>query len=278
MGWLENLRGQVQRAVTQGPSAVKRFAGQALGLLDRPFTRPTIGLKPEIRGAVVSALLPEDSPVKALVDAGLYLGSGPMMMSLGLAGSTPQSDEPYGSWQRLGYKSREDMVQRIEQQKHRDRALAAKAPGTYTAEDYGPARPIRLDDGSISLGDYRIERFTPVAAEVGSTQPRRGGTIPPAASRPIEEQHTPVSREIPASPLPAPRRTENELSRMYAEQYKLGRAMEQGGELQRRLREGGAVQGMSDEALMTWVEAHPDLAYRLAMKRGLLPENNLNQG
>jgi len=64
----------------------------------------------------------------------------------------------------------------------------------------------------------------------------------------------------------------NELAQLYAEQYRKGREMEQGGELQRRLMEGGAVPGMTPEALMTWVEAHPDLAYRLAEKRGLLPE------
>jgi hypothetical protein len=98
-----------------------------------------------------------------------------------------------------------------------------------------------------------------------SVQPALGPA--PATRRPVEEQRAPVTREVPASPTPSM----NELAQMYAKQRILGAEMAKGGELQRRLYEGGAVEGMSPEALMTWVEAHPDLAYRLAEKRGLLP-------
>lgn len=113
------------------------------------------------------------------------------------------------------------------------------------------------------------------AAELEAPQQTRAAGGSPAARRPVEETHAPVSQPIPASPNPAQRRepeTMNELAQLYAEQYRKGREMEQGGELQRRLMEGGAVPGMTPEALMTWVEANPDLAYRLAEKRGLLPE------
>jgi len=92
----------------------------------------------------------------------------------------------------------------------------------------------------------------------------------PATRRPVEERRPPVSREVPVSPTPEPQ-SMNELAQLYARQRVLGKQMAEGGELQRRLYEGGAVPGMSPESLMSWVEANPDLAYRLAEKRGLLP-------
>jgi hypothetical protein len=110
MGWFDDLRSAVTQATSQTTSGLKRFAGQAVKSLDAPFVRPMIGFKPEIGGAIVSALLPEGNPAKQIVDTGLYLASGPLSMTAGLAGSSPQSDDPYGNWQRLGYKSREDMV------------------------------------------------------------------------------------------------------------------------------------------------------------------------
>jgi len=113
------------------------------------------------------------------------------------------------------------------------------------------------------------------AAELKDPQQTRTFAGSPAARRPVEESHAPVSQQLPSSPnLPQRQEPEtmNELAQLYAEQYRKGREMEQGGELQRRLMEGGAVPGMTPETLMSWVEANPDLAYRLAEKRGLLPE------
>lgn len=273
MGWLEELTSKVKQAAAQGPFAVKRLAGQALRSLDTPFVRPMIGFKPEIGGAVVSALLPENNPVKKLVDAGLYLSSGPLGITAALAGSSPQSDDPYANWQRLGYKSREDMAARIEKQKAFDQAVARRAPSTFIADDYGPPRPVQYDDGTILVGNYRVDRFTPTVAEAETSAAQPVRTVrPPAVQRPVEERHAPVSQEMPASPAPQPQ-SMNELAQLYARQRILGTEMAKGGELQRRLYEGGAVEGMSPEALMSWVEANPDLAYRLAEKRGLLPSS-----
>lgn len=98
----------------------------------------------------------------------------------------------------------------------------------------------------------------------------------PASVRPSQEQRPPISRQVPATSTTAPeeRVVENDLAQLYAQQYKLGRAMEQSGELQRLLREGmdsGAVSRMADADLMSWVGANPALAYRLAERKGLLP-------
>jgi len=112
------------------------------------------------------------------------------------------------------------------------------------------------------------------AAELEAPQQARSSAGVPAVRRSVEESRPPVSQQVAADPNP-PKQQEpevlNELGQMYAKQYRLGREMEQSGELQRRLMEGGAVPGMTPETLMSWVEANPDLAYRLAEKRGLLP-------
>lgn len=280
MSWLEDLKraltaktSQAVQAVTQ--SAPVRLAGRALG---SSYVRPTIGFRPEIAGIVASEFLPKENPVKKIIDTGLYLASGPLNITASLAGSTPQSDDPYSNWQRLGYSSREDMVSRVAKQQAFEQAIARRPAGVYIADDYGPPRPVRYDDGTVLMGDYRIDRFNPrvANAETQDVQPRRDAT-PPASRRPIEERRPPVTREVPASPIPQPQaqvqpQAMNELAQLYARQRVLGAEMAKGGELQRRLYEGGAVEGMSPEALMTWVEAHPDLAYRLAEKRGLLPE------
>ena len=106
------------------------------------------------------------------------------------------------------------------------------------------------------------------AAEIEAPQQSRGSASSPATQRPVEERRPPVTREVPASPTPSM----NELDQTYARQRVLGAEMAKGGELQRRLYEGGAAEGMPVEKFMTWVEANPDLAYRLAEKRGLLPD------
>jgi hypothetical protein len=272
MGWFDDLRSAVTQATSQTTSGLKRFAGQAVKSLDSPFVRPMIGLKPELGGVVASMLLPEGNPAKQVLDAGLYLASGPLSMTAGLAGSSPQSDDPYGNWQRLGYKSREDMVSRVAKQQAADQALASRPPRTYIADDYGPPRPVKYDDGTILVGDYRVDRFNsaPASTGAGAAQARPDATAP-ATRRPVEEQRPPVTREVPASPTPQPQ-SMNELAQTYARQRVLGAEMAKGGELQRRLYEGGAAEGMPVEKFMTWVEANPDLAYRLAEKRGLLPD------
>lgn len=277
MSWLEDLKRSVQSGASQAVRAVTqsqpiRMAGRALG---SSFVRPTIGFKPEIAGIVASELLPKDNPVKKIVDAGLYLASGPLSMTAALAGSSPQSDDPFGNWQRLGYKSREDMVGRVAKQQAAEKALASRPPGTYIADDYGPPRPVQYDDGTVLVGNYRIDRFNPnvASSEVQAPQPQRG-VVAPAAQRPVEERRPPITREVPASPTPKPQpQSMNELAQMYARQRVLGTEMAKGGELQRRLYEGGAAEGMPVESFMSWVEANPDLAYRLAEKRGLLPQS-----
>ena len=95
MSWFENLKRSVGSAITQNPvvksitqSPPVRMAGRALG---STYVKPTMGAGPFLGGMVVSSFLPEENPVRKLVDAGLYLGGGPLNISLGLSGSSPPS-------------------------------------------------------------------------------------------------------------------------------------------------------------------------------------------
>lgn len=262
MSWLESLTSKVKSAVApilQSPPV--RMAGRAL---ESTYARPMIGFKPELAGVIVSEFLPEENAGKQLLDAALYLASGPLNTSLGLAGSTPQGDDPYSRWKQLGYTSREDMVNRGAVQQSLE---AARKRSVYIADDYGPPRPVRYPSGQVLLGDYVVKRFDP---------PEEKSSLPPAPpqDRPVEERRPPVSETLPPTSTPSPeeRTQENDLARFYAKTHMRGSEMAQGGELQRRLWESGEMRGMTPESFMSWVEANPGLAYREAYRRGLLPE------
>lgn len=110
--------------------------------------------------------------------------------------------------------------------------------------------------------------------ETVAEQPVRDGSVPPAVRRPEQEARPPISREVSIatsqSPQQQARQKENALAQMYATQEVKGREMAKGGELQRRLWESGEMRGMTPETFMSWVEANPGVAYREALKRGLL--------
>lgn len=269
MGWLEDLKKSVQaktsgavRAITQ--SAPVRMAGRALG---SSFVRPSIGFKPEIAGLVASEfLLPKDSPLKSLVDTGLYLGSGPLNITLGLAGSTPQSEDPFDNWQRLGYKSKDDMIRRTSAQAQLEAGDKARVPRVYIPDDYGPPRPVRYQDGNVYVGDYVVRRFDkPATPEVSSDPSTQGGTRSPASRRPVEERRPPVTREVPASPNPpTPQETrvaiENELLAQAAKAEKTS-------ELMRQMIELGVTGGMEADNMRQWVSSNQGLAENLIRDR-----------
>lgn len=265
MSWLDDLKRRVTSvAAPVMQSAPVRMAGRAL---QSSFVRPMIGFKPEIGGIIASELLPKQSPVKALVDTGLYLASGPLNTALALGGSTPQSDDPYGRWQQLGYASRDDMARRIAEQKQRDTRgqVPNKLPGVYIADDYGPPRPVRYQDGGLMIGDYSVTRFdTPAEREIIAEQPERSAT-PPASRRPAEERRPPVSGRVPSTPTPSSR----EETRAAVEREMLTRAAQQQrtDDLYRQLVDIGATKGMTEANARTWISKHPGLAERLITDR-----------
>jgi hypothetical protein len=236
MSWLESLTSKVKSAVApvlQSPPA--RMAGRAL---ESTYTRPMIGFKPEIAGIIASELLPKENAGKHLLDAALYLASGPLNTSLGLAGSTPQGDDPYFRWKQLGYTSREDMVNRVAAQQSLE---AARERSVYTADDYGPPRPVRYPGGDLVIGDYVVKRFDTPAAD----RPSGSDTVP-VPNLPKKEQTRAA--------------VENELLEQAAK-------TERTSELLRQMVELGVTGGMSADNMREWVGANQGLAENLIRDR-----------
>jgi hypothetical protein len=99
----------------------------------------------------------------------------------------------------------------------------------------------------------------PVTREVSAPAP----SYIPALST---QQPPPRSIPLTASPTPLPEE-QNELAIEYTKQNLLGKAMSEGGELQRRLFEAGGGAGMAPEDFMAWVGSNPGVAYREMLRR-----------
>ena len=99
----------------------------------------------------------------------------------------------------------------------------------------------------------------PVTREVSAPTP----SYIPALST---QQPPPRSIPLTASPTPLPEE-QNELAIEYTKQNLLGKAMSEGGELQRRLFEAGGGAGMAPEDFMAWVGSNPGVAYREMLRR-----------
>lgn len=154
-----------------------------------------------------------------------------------------------------------------------------------------------LDAGAVNAKDDRrlIEESNRYfAAQKARSQPILSGPFParsqpvlsgpfPASPQPTSfVSSTPVAqaslqavaprsepRSIPVPSTPTPSTEEkNALATEYMKHELLGRSMAEGGELQRRLWEAGGGAGMTADNFMTWVESHPDIAYRELLKRG----------
>lgn len=173
------------------------------------------------------------------------------------------------------------------------RAVADKTLGPEAAErvgyfSMGPKIGVILnilDAGAVNANDDRrlIEESNRYfAAQKAQSQPVRSGIVPGAPRSTSFTSPTPVAqaspqavaprsepRSIPVPSTPTPSTEEkNALATEYMKHELLGRSMAEGGELQRRLWEAGGGAGMTADNFMTWVESHPDIAYRELLKRG----------
>jgi len=142
-----------------------------------------------------------------------------------------------------------------------------------------------LDAGAVNAKDDRrlIEESNRYfAAQKAQSQPVLSGPFPASPQPTSFVSSTPVAqaslqavaprsepRSIPVPSTPTPSTEEkNALATEYMKHELLGRSMAEGGELQRRLWEAGGGAGMTADNFMTWVESHPDIAYRELLKRG----------
>lgn len=84
----------------------------------------------------------------------------------------------------------------------------------------------------------------------------------------------PGQTEKLSSPTPQPESQPepvNELAKAYLDTEIRGKELENTGELQRRLFEGGALgKAATFDDVMTWTKSNPGLAYRVAQQKGLL--------
>jgi hypothetical protein len=112
----------------------------------------------------------------------------------------------------------------------------------------------------------RIESSTTQAIQIGAAAPRQSAQITPVTPTRVPTPTLgPAALQAAQTAYVAP--TDVPLSEFYRAQQAIGTYAEQGGELQRRLKEAGGAAGMSDEALMQWVKKNPALAYRELLKR-----------
>jgi hypothetical protein len=173
------------------------------------------------------------------------------------------------------------------------RAVADKTLGPEAAErvgyfSMGPKIGVILnilDAGAVNANDDRrlIEESNRYfAAQKAQSQPVRSGIVPgspkptsfvsstpgaQASPQAVVPRSEPRSIPVPSTPTPSTEE-KNALATEYMKHELLGRSMAEGGELQRRLWEAGGGAGMTADNFMTWVESHPDIAYRELLKRG----------
>jgi hypothetical protein len=157
--------------------------------------------------------------------------------------------------------------------------------GTANAQD---DQKLIQESARIQRGMQRqkeIEALSPAEIKALSRSPVVDRSVPPVVDRPAPpvtrevsapapsyipalstQQPPPRSIPLTASPTPLPEE-QNELAIEYTKQNLLGKAMSEGGELQRRLFEAGGGAGMAPEDFMAWVGSNPGVAYREMLRR-----------
>lgn len=177
-----------------------------------------------------------------------------------LGGDSPQGVNPYYNWKGLGYKSEQDMRDRIRAQIARENATALV--GRLPAAGFGTVPQFTVPPAPQPQGSRDVQ---PMGNPVDSNTPRvtapasQTSLAPAAAPIPYGAYEAAVTTGLAGGSV-----TPRDLYR--AQEY-YGRQMEESGELQRRLKDVGGAAGMSDEALMTWAQKNPALAYREMLKR-----------
>jgi hypothetical protein len=113
-----------------------------------------------------------------------------------------------------------------------------------------------------------VDRSVPPVVDRPAPPVTREVSAPAPSYIPALSTQQPPPRSIPltASPTPLPEE-QNELAIEYTKQNLLGKAMSEGGELQRRLFEAGGGAGMAPEDFMAWVGSNPGVAYREMLRR-----------
>jgi hypothetical protein len=141
---------------------------QDLGTAAAPYLKPSsafsrVPVLSAMPGWAQSALVPTSA-------------AGSIVALTQLEGSSPQSEDPFGRWQQLGYASKDDMLQRVSRQ-----AQIENSGRGLGKEKLGPESPYMVDDVAYSP----ITR-KPINSPLNTlTSSQRGGGAPPPPPAPV---------------------------------------------------------------------------------------------
>ena len=184
--------------------------------------------------------------------------AGIALSLLGIEGSSPQG---FDNWSQLGYKSKEDMKNKIYTQTTKEgildtgRYIPGNQQKTIFTKQFDPAPPVTnppVDPGFMLAGDPNTGAGTPDQRRV------------------IEERNyqTQLSNAKQQYATPDPMSPDfqgypNELAAQYGLEQSYGQELKQAGTLVPQLQEAGAGAGMTAENFAAWAKANPGLAVRL---------------
>lgn len=237
---------------TKVPEPVRRYINPRLNPLSAVH---------DIAQLNAALMAPNEQTSAVIYGAGLInpiTGSLAALSQLG--GDTPQGTRLYANWNRLGYKSEQDMRDRIATQIGRENAAALV--GRLPAAEFGPVPQFTVPPAPQPQGSRDVQPMgNPADSNISrlTTPASQTSLAPAAAPIPYGAYEAAVTTGLARGSV-----TPRDLYR--AQEY-YGRQMEESGELQRRLKDVGGAAGMTDEALMTWAQRNPALAYREMLKR-----------
>jgi hypothetical protein len=267
MNPLDYLKGLVEGASKNIPAPVQRFAGQVfnkipvainpirtrqptttLGRIGKeinplnPRNLAIIALSEAVNRIAGKTLPPEAAARVEYMTYGPQLGLALNVLDAGSAGAAP-----------------------LEEQRRIQESLAYFAASERQKGNTAPP----------PTPGPRIESSTTQAIQTGALAPKQSAQIVPVTpTAPPTPVISPAAYGAVQAGFEAP--TNLPLSEFYGAQRGIGEYAEQGGELQRRLKEVGGASGMSDTALMEWVRANPALAYRELIRREKRPTPNMD--
>ena len=223
-----------------------------------------------------SLLLGRNEPTSAAIyGAGLINPIAGTLAGLSqLGGDSSQASTPFGNWQRLGYKSENDMRFKVAQAQADEnaRALIGRLSVSGAPAFIPPTTPRDVQE-LLSASSVLSSQQNPVDAstrQTGASAPQAPVVQADVSSIPYKAYEAAVTTGL-AQDTVAPKD-------LYRAQEYYGNLMDQSGDLQSRLKAAGGAAGMTDEALNTWVKENPALAYREMFRREKLLKDAYARG
>jgi len=176
----------------------------------------------------------------------------------GLEGSSPQG---FDNWRQLGYRSKEDMQNKVNTQTTKEGIIDT---GRYIPGDQQKTIFTKQVDSAPPVTTPPVDPRSTQASTLNT------GVGTPDQRRVIEERNyqTQLSNAKQQYATPDPMSSDfqgypNELAAQYGLEQSYGQELKQAGTLVPQLQEAGAGAGMTAENFAAWAKANPGLAVRL---------------